>query len=367
MRVVVAPDCFTGTLTATAAAEAIAEGWRRRAPSDELDLCPLSDGGPGFLSVLSTALPGTSLAVTVPGPLGDPTPAELLLVQDDGQAVAYVESAQACGLHLVPAGSRDPTRTTTAGVATLLSEARASGATKIVLGLGGSATTDGGVGLLQALAAHEGLTWDDDLSAVATLGERWAGIDLVVATDVDAPLLGAQGAALGFSPQKGATDDQARELERRLTDFAAAALEATGLPQKLLVADGAGAAGGLGFGLMLLGARRVIGAMAVIDAVGLAERIGSSDLVVTGEGCFDWQSLRGKVVTGVARTAMDTGTPAVVIAGQVLVGRRESVAIGIEATYAVARDLQEVPAALADPVGTLAARAERVARTWSHG
>jgi glycerate kinase len=188
-----------------------------------------------------------------------------------------------------------------------------------------------------------------------------------VASDVDAPLLGPQGAALGFAPQKGATEQQALELEARLSGFANRALEATGLPAKLVLADGAGAAGGLGFGLFLLGARRVIGAQAVIDAVGLAERMAGGDLVVTGEGCFDWQSLRGKVVTGVARTAMELGTPAVVIAGQVLVGRRESVAIGIEATYPVAGDLSEVPAALADPVGTLAARAERVARTWSRG
>lgn len=366
MRVVIAPDCFTGTLTAPAAAEAIAQGWRRRAPSDELDLCPLSDGGPGFVGVLRTALPGSLLAVTVPGPLGEPAPAELLITVEGGTTVAYAESAQACGLHLVPEDRRDPTATTTAGVATLLLEARAAGARRVVLGLGGSGTTDAGAGMLRALAAAEGLVWDDDLTVLPALRERWSGVDLVVASDVDAPLLGPQGAALGFAPQKGASAAQAKQLEAELSAFAGRALEATGLPQKLLVADGAGAAGGLGFGLFLLGGRRVIGAQAVIDAVGLARRLAGSDLVVTGEGCFDWQSLRGKVVTGVARAALETGTPAVVIAGQVLVGRRESVAIGIEATYPVARDLTEVPAALADPVGTLAARAERVARTWSH-
>src|SRR4051794_8255029 len=117
MRVVIAPDCFTGTLTASAAADAIAEGWRRRAPSDELDLCPLSDGGPGFIDVLRTALPGALLRVTVGGPLNEPTPAELLLVEDGERTVAYVETAQACGLHLVPADRRDPGKTSTAGVA----------------------------------------------------------------------------------------------------------------------------------------------------------------------------------------------------------------------------------------------------------
>ncbi|HEX2804711.1 MAG TPA: glycerate kinase [Kineosporiaceae bacterium] len=382
MRVLIAPDCFTGTLTAGQAAQAVAAGWLRHAPEDVVDLCPLSDGGPGFVEVLHQVLGGRLLAVTVTGPLGDPVPAGVLLVQDtDGVPTGYVETAQACGLHLVPAGRRDPRVTTTAGVAGLLEAARQAGATRIVLGLGGSGTNDAGAGMLAALAGDDliapvrerliagggalaGLT-SSELAGLTTVRQRWAGIDLVIASDVDSPLLGLQGASAGFAEQKGATPEQAQALERCLADFAAAALDALGQDRRATSAAGAGAAGGLGFGLTLLGARRVPGSQAVLDAVGISDRLRASDLVVTGEGRFDWQSLRGKVVAGVAREALAVGTPVVVIAGQVQVGRREALAIGVESAYPVARTPQEVDAAIADPAGTLADRAERVARTWS--
>lgn len=388
MRVLLAPDCFTGTLSAPQAAAALAEGWRRHAPDDVLDVCPLSDGGPGFLEVLAAALPAGRLeAVTVTGPLGEPVPAGLLVVPGaDGGVTAYVESAQACGLHLVPADRRDPGRTTTRGVGDLLRAALDAGARRVVVGLGGSGTNDGGAGVLAALApphvvadpvtgavverlAAGGEALRDltaaDLAWLADVRSDWSGVDLVVASDVDIGLLGFHGASAGFAAQKGAGPEQAQALERCLGDLAAAATTALGLDPKLTATPGAGAAGGLGFGLMLLGATRVPGSTAVLEAVGLPERLRGSDLVVTGEGCFDWQSLRGKVVAGVARAAMDVGTPVVVVAGQVLVGRREAQTIGVDAAYPVASTPAEVAAAMADPHGTLAARAERVARTWS--
>jgi glycerate kinase len=382
VRVLIAPDCFTGTLTAGQAALAVATGWRRHAPDDVLDLCPLSDGGPGFVEVLHQVLGGRLLEVTVPGPLGGSTPAGVLLVPGpDGTGTAYVESAQACGLHLVPAGRRDPRMTGTAGVAGLLEAARQAGAGRIVVGLGGSGTNDAGAGLLGALAGDDlpaevrqrltgggaGLAGvvPAELTGLAAVRERWAGVELVIASDVDSPLLGLQGASAGFAAQKGATPEQAQALERCLGDFAAAALDALGLDRRATATAGAGAAGGLGFGLILLGGARVPGSRAVLDAVGIADRIRASDLVITGEGRFDWQSLRGKVVSGVAHEALAVGVPVVVIAGQVEVGRRESLAIGVESAYPVARTPQEVAAALADPAGTLADRAERVARTWS--
>jgi glycerate 2-kinase len=179
------------------------------------------------------------------------------------------------------------------------------------------------------------------------------------------PLLGFHGASAGFAEQKGATAEQAQRLERALGDFSAAACDAAGVPRSLAKEPGAGAAGGLGFALLLLGARRMPGASAVADAVGLTSRVRAADVVVTGEGTFDWQSLRGKVVRAVAAAGLEVGTPVVVVAGQVLVGRREALAIGVESAYAVADDPAAVRAALADPAGTLAARAERVARTWS--
>lgn len=397
MRVVIAPDCFTGTLTAPQAAAALAEGWRRQAPGDVLDLCPLSDGGPGFLEVLGTALGGRLEAVTVTGPLGEPVPAGLLLVDRPGEGpvegagdglvrpadvrTAYVESAQACGLHLVPADRRDPGRTTTRGVGELLLAARDAGARRVVVGLGGSGTNDAGAGVLAALLGpgHAGLaarlagggaalrgTTAADLAPLAAVRRAWADVELVVASDVDIALLGFHGASAGFAAQKGATPERAQELERCLGDLAHAAVTALGLDRGVTAQPGAGAAGGLGFGLMLLGARRVPGTAAVTAAVGLGERVRAADLVVTGEGSFDWQSLRGKVVAGVAAHAVEAGTPVVVVAGQVLVGRREAQAIGVDAAYPVARTPAEVDAALADPHATLAARAERVARTWSH-
>lgn len=380
-----APDCFAGTLSAGQAARAIADGWRRHAPADRLELCPLSDGGPGFLEVLRTGLGDELVAVTVPGPLGRPVPAGVLLTTDaDGRRTGYVESAQACGLHLVPADRRDPRVTSTAGVGALLEAARQAGAQRIVVGLGGSGTNDAGAGMLAWLAERAGLAADGrfaerlgrggaalrgcsraELAPLAGLRARWADVDLVIASDVDAPLTGFHGASAGFAQQKGATAEQAQELDRALGDFAAAAVQACGLPQRLAGQPGAGAGGGLGLGLLLLGGRRVPGSQEVLDIVRMGDRLRRNDLVVTGEGCFDWQSLRGKVVAGVARAALTTGTPVIVVAGQVRVGHREMSAIGVESAYPVARTPAEVRAALADPVRTLADRAQRVARTWS--
>lgn len=384
MHVVIAPDCFTGTLTATQAAEAMAAGWHDTAPHDTLTLLPLSDGGPGFLDVLARAVEGETVAVTVSDPVGREVPAAVLVVDRDGERTAYVESAQAAGLHLLGPDERDPALTSTWGVGQLLRAALAEGARRIVVGLGGSGTNDGGAGLLAALGAgpEEHLARggralagapDDALSGLLALREEFAGVDLVLATDVDNPLLGLQGASAVFGPQKGASPEVAQELEGalgRFTEIVARTLPVptdllTGAPRRLDKEPGAGAAGGLGYALYLLGGRRVSGVELVLDTVGFRDFVRGSDLVVTGEGSFDWQSLRGKVAAGVAEAALEAGLPSVVIAGQVLVGRRETMGLGISGTYAVAETAAEVDAALLDPVGTLRARAARVARTWS--
>ncbi len=392
MRVLLAPDSFTGTLTASQAAAAMRDGWAEQAPGDELSVCPLSDGGPGFVDTLASTLGGALEVVTVPGPLGDPVPASVLRVGD----TAYVETAQACGLHLVPPGLRDPTTTSTAGVGVLLTAAVQGGARRVVLGLGGSGTNDGGAGMLAALGAGPaallgrgggglGNLPADALANLVEVRRQLAGVRLLVATDVDVPLLGLQGASAGFAAQKGATPEQAQALEAALGRYAQVAQESLGPlagpdlltgsghdavavrrgRQRLSGAPGAGAAGGLGFGLLLLGGQRVAGASYVLDAVGLDARLAGAELVVTGEGCFDWQSLRGKVVAAVAQRALTAGVPTIVIAGQVEAGRRESTAAGIESSYAVADTPQQVAAALADPYGTLRTRTRRVARTWS--
>ncbi|MFW5474787.1 glycerate kinase [Knoellia sp. CPCC 206450] len=386
MHVVIAPDCFTGTLTATQAAEAMAAGWHDTAPRDALTLLPLSDGGPGFLDVLGRALDGEVAALTVSDPLGREVPAAVLVVEREGMRTAYVESAQAAGLHLLAADERDPALTSTWGVGQLLRAALEEKPDRIVVGLGGSGTNDAGAGLLSALGAGPpdllarggrvlATAPDDALSGLHAARELLEGVDLVAATDVDNPLLGFKGASAVFGPQKGASPEVAQELEGalgRFTEVVGRTLDApldllTGAPRRLDREPGAGAAGGLGYALFLLGGRRVSGVDLVLDAVGFRDVVRGSDLVVTGEGTFDWQSLHGKVAAGVAAAALEEGLPSVVLAGQVLVGRRETMGLGISGTYAVAETPEEVDAAFLDPVGTLRARAARVARTWSAG
>jgi glycerate kinase len=373
VRVLVATDCFTGTLSAGEAAAAIADGWRRTAPADDLRPLPLSDGGPGFLDVLHSALGGERLPVVVRGPLGGAVPAEVLLVADGADGpVAYVESAQACGLHLVPEDARDPAATTTHGVGELVAAAAATGARRIVVGLGGSATADGGAGLLAALGAGDDADLGHGLSGIpsappldlAVSVRALGGAEVVVAGDVDAPLIGPEGAVRGFGRQKGAAVGDLPALEERMAAWGAHLAAVAGMP-RLATAPGGGAAGGVGAALLALGAGRSPGAQVVADAVGLAAAAADCDVVVSGEGTFDWQSLRGKVVTAVARAGQAAAVPVVVIAGQVQVGRRELAAVGVDAAYAVADGPAEVAAALADPSGTLAARAARVAATWS--
>ena len=380
----IAPDCFTGTLSAGQAAEAIAGGWRLGAPPDDLTLVPLSDGGPGFLDVLSRALNGASVSVTASDPLGRPVPAKILMVDVAGTRTAYIESAQVCGLHLLVAGERNPSLTSTYGVGQLIEVGVAQGATRVVVGLGGSGTNDGGAGLLAALGAGDRQALaaggarlidleDEALAGLPAVRRRLSGIELALATDVDSPLLGFHGASAVFAPQKGATPEMAQQLESamgRLTEVAARALPPgrdllTGKQMRLEREAGAGAAGGLGYALLLLGGRRVSGVGAVLDAVGFESLVAATDLVITGEGTFDGQSLRGKVVAGVAQAGVAGAKPVVVIAGQVRLGRRQAMELGISGTYAVAENSAQIAAALADPAGTLSARTTRVATTWS--
>jgi glycerate kinase len=380
MRVLIAPDAFGGTLSARAAAEAIAEGWLRTAPEDVVVQAPLADGGPGFVDVLHASLGGDLVALEVTGPLRRPVVAHYLRVG----GTAYVESAQACGLHLLGDDERDPTTTTTRGVGELLAHAAAEGATQVVVGLGGSGTDDAGAGLLAALGATaydlHGHDATDALSA-GGLGLRAvagrdlspaltavAGLHLSAATDVDSPLLGLRGATNGFARQKGADEAAVMALEGSLESFARV-VGRTRDGKDPAVALGAGAAGGLGYALLHLGARRVPGIATVLDAVGLPELVSRSDLVVTGEGSFDWQSLRGKVVAGVAEAALAQGRPCVVLAGRVEVGRREYAATGVSGALAVVDDLRErglgPELAFSRPAESLADLAERAARTWS--
>jgi glycerate kinase len=391
MRVLIAPDCFGGTLSAIEAAEAIAAGWRSSAAQDELILRPLADGGPGFVDVLHAALGGTLHRRTVSDPLGRPVTAAWL--EHDG--TAYVESAQACGLHLVPVAEvlrdtrtrsavacgksiarhslrRDALAASTRGVGEIVVAALAAGVHTVVVGLGGSATTDGGAGLLAALGAPaidsrgEPLAPGGgplvDCAGLGTMPEL-GEVTLVAAADVDNPLLGPHGAARVFGPQKGAVPAAVETLELAMTRWSAVLVAATG--RDVRDAPGAGAAGGLGFALLALGASVESGAGMVRRLTGLDRAMDGAGLVVTGEGSFDRQSLRGKLVSSVAAAAACRGLPCVVLAGQVGVDLRNAAEAGIRAVYSVAEHAGSVTASLSDPAGTLAATASRVGTTWA--
>jgi glycerate kinase len=332
-RILVAPDKFAGTLSAAAAAAAIARGWRRQSPDATCDLAPLADGGPGFVRTMHAALGGEIRKCKTTGPTGAPVVAEWLWTPQ----TAYVEAAEAAGLHLTTS-PRDALAATSSGLAAVLSAAAQSGVGSVVVGVGGTGSTDGGRDLVQRLR-----TWP-------------AAVELVVATDVDNPLLGPEGAAAVFGPQKGADDAQVQVLEERLAAWAAECGLDPALP-------GAGAGGGLGYGLMALGARRVSGAQAVLDAVLPPDRMAAADLVITGEGSFDFQSLRGKLASAVAGRAQGAGVPCLVLAGRVTVGRREAAAAGIEACYAMV-DRFGSEDALTNAEARLADLAAEVAGTW---
>lgn len=368
----VAPDDFGGTLPAAQAAAAIGAGWQRGAAHDEVMLRPLSDGGPGFIDVLRTALDVTCVPVRLTDPLGRDVDGEILLCD----SVGYVESAQACGLHLLDKAERDPKVTTSYGLGMLLTAAVEAGARTVVLGLGGSATNDGGAGLLAAIGA---VPIDDSgrpvgsggaaLTAVAGVAgaARLRDVELVVATDVDNPLLGPAGASAVFGPQKGATPADVVLLDHALNRWAEILQTLPGCPPDVGELPGAGAAGGLGAALFALGGRREPGIALVRRLVGLDTSLDGAGLVITGEGSFDAQSLRGKVVSGVAAAAGERGLPCLVVAGQVSVGAEEMAAAGVTAAYSLAEHAGSVAAALAEPAAGLESLAERLAQEWATG
>jgi glycerate kinase len=321
-RWLVAPQEFKGTLTATEAAEAMAKGIRESSPEVVLDVAPLADGGPGTVDALLAGTRGERRRQVVRGPLGAPVEASWALL-DDGR-IAVVEMAAASGLSLLPPEARDARRASTYGTGELLRAALDSGCERIILGLGGSATTDAGTGALSALgyrfldasgqplppggAALSGLVRVDASGRHPRLG----AVEFLGATDVTAPLLGPDGAARLFGPQKGADAAAVEELEAALAHLASVVGDrAAGWP-------GAGAAGGFGFGLAaLLGARLVPGYELVARALGLERRVLLADVVLTGEGRFDRQTSLGKGPGGLARRAREHGTPVVLFAGGV--------------------------------------------------
>jgi glycerate kinase len=384
MRVVIAPTRFAGTLTAGEAAQAMARGWSAASPHDDLVLAPMSDGGPGFLDVLGDALGGQTLAATVEDPTGGAVPAVVLVVDDQGTRTAYVEAAQACGPDLVAEDLRDPAHTSSFGLGELLQLALSTEPRRLVVGVAGSAVHDAGAGLLAALGAGDrdvlaagGLALTQvttgDLPGLSSIVHRFRAVELVLATSAMLPLLGFQGASAVDAEDRGATKEEAQALEAAFGHWVDVVTRVLPQPRDLLGGGarrldrepGAGVAGGIGHALLLLGARRVDGARFVADQIGLPGLLADADLVVTGEGTYDWRSLRDSATAAVSELAMAAGIPAVALAGQVRVGRREAMTAGLSGAYAVCDRPEDLSGALADPMGTLEARAARVGATWS--
>lgn len=355
LRIVIAPDKFKGSLTAAEVARALAEGLA--GPGIETDQVPVADGGEGTVeAAVSTGF--RPVEVEVPGPLGDPVRATYAIgvPAGGGPETAVIELAAASGLDLLPhsADGRprfSPLRASSAGTGALVRAALDAGCTDLVLGVGGSANTDGGAGLLTALGAR---LLDADGRPVRSGGgglARLARVDLagldpriadariVLAADVSNPLLGPAGAAAVFGPQKGATADDIELLDRALAGYARLVAEALGAdPEALVAAPGAGAAGGVGFAaLSVLGGRMRPGIDLVCELVGLDRRLAGADAVITGEGSLDPQSLAGKSPIGVARRARAAGIPSVyAVCGRNLLTPDQAAGAGFDGVYALA-------------------------------
>ena len=319
-KILIAPAAFKGSLRPQEAAEAIAQGLRRALPEAELVPCPLADGGDGTLEVLLSALGGDLHRARVEDPLGRPVEAEFGVL--DG--VAVIEMARAAGLVLLSPGERDPLRASTYGVGQLVLAALDEGVREIWLGLGGGATVDGGAGFLQALGAQlldadgrpipkggEGLGKLTRLD-LSTVDPRVRRTRVVALCDVLGPLLGPRGARL-YMPQKGATPEQCEALERNLAHFAEVALRDAGIDVREI--PGAGAAGGLGAALALLGAELVSGSGFIAEKLGLREHIQKCDLIFGGEGQLDAQTLEGKGILKLAHLARAHQKPLVILCG----------------------------------------------------
>ena len=352
MRIVVAPNAFKGSLSALEAAEAIAEGVRAAAQDAELVLVPIADGGDGTVDALVTATRGERRTLWVRGPLGDPVDADYGLI--DGGSTAVIEMAKAAGLALVPPEKRDPRITTTYGVGELLQRAYEQGARHFIVGIGGSATNDGGAGMAQALGYHllddKGHELPPGGLALTRLARihvggvhaSWKEAQVDVACDVTNPLTGPSGASAVYGPQKGATPEMVADLDAALTHLADIIRRDLGVDVEQL--PGAGAAGGLGAGLVAFTAARLRpGAEMVMEALRLDERLAGAQLVITGEGRLDSQTARfGKGPAAVARHARQAGIPVVAIGGSIADETELRLLFdGLEATLAEPCSLEE--------------------------
>ena len=370
MRIVIAPDSFKECLAAEQVASAIARGWRQAAPEDQITEVPLADGGEGTTVALTEARKGELHEVTVTGPLGQPVTARYGLVNDGETAI--VEVAEGSGLHCVPANERNAMAASSRGTGELLLAALAHRPKTLIMGLGGSATTDGGVGILQALGARLLDARGQDITAGGTGLEQLASVDLkpaidrlsgvrlVVACDVNNPLLGPNGAAAVFGPQKGANAQQVVQLDANLGHFAALVQQ-----QGFDIASfpGSGAAGGIG-GMVagILGAQLRPGIELVMETVELESHVKGADLVITAEGAIDAQSAYGKTPAGVAGLASKYGVPVVGLAGKLGAELGELHQLGLTAAFSITPAPMDLQQAYQQAEANLEQSAEQLAR-----
>ncbi|WP_422930739.1 glycerate kinase [Singulisphaera sp. PoT] len=344
MRVVVAPDKFKGSLTAPVAAKAIARGVRNALPGVQIDEVPMADGGEGTVDALVSATQGRFHEVDVTGPLGEPVRARFGMLGDAKTAV--IEMASASGLVLVPRDRRDPSRTTTRGTGELVLAAISAGARRLIIGIGGSATNDGGAGFGQALGyrlidakGEEIGPGGGDLARLDRIDPsrrdpRLEGVEIAVACDVDNPLCGPRGASAIYGPQKGADPALIGRLDANLGHLAR--LVERDLGQNVRDVPGAGAAGGLGAGMMAFASGKLEpGVTLILNAVNLADRLEGADLCLTGEGGLDGSSVYGKTPVGVGRLARSLGCPAFALVGSLGAGAEGVLDHGIDAYFSI--------------------------------
>lgn len=345
MKIVIAPQGFKGNLTALEVARAIEAGVKRIVPDALTILKPMADGGEGTVQALVDATGGEIMTTEVTGPLGERINAHWGILND--RVTAVIEMAAASGLPLVPPEKRNPLTTTTYGTGELILAALAKGCRKLIIGIGGSATNDGGAGMAQALGARFLDAKGKELAPggaaladlehidVTNLDPRLVGFEVTLACDVNNPLCGPRGASAIYGPQKGATPELVEQLDAALAHYADVVRKDLGADVQNVA--GAGAAGGLGMGLMVfLKARLIPGIDVVIEATNLVADLTGADLVFTAEGRIDCQSAMGKVLTGVALKAKEFGSPVIALAGEVADDCRVVYEQGIDAVLSIA-------------------------------
>jgi glycerate kinase len=376
LKVVIAPQGFKGNLTALQVSQAIDRGIRRVLPDVVTSLVPMADGGEGTTQALIDALGGEMIPVEVTDPMGGRVLAHWGFLSDGVTAV--IEMAVASGLSLVPPGKRDPLSATTYGTGELIRHALEKGCRKFIIGIGGSATNDGGAGMAQALGARlldakgEAIAFGGAaLSSlehidVATLDSRLADCDILLACDVDNPLCGPNGASCVYGPQKGATSEMVAQLDRALAHYADVIERDLGIDIRDI--PGAGAAGGLGAGLMVfLKARLEPGVEVIIQATGLIAHLKGAELVFTGEGRIDGQTACGKTPVGVARRAKELGLPVIAIAGEIGDGYQAVFGEGIDSVFSIAPGPISLSQSLSMAEELTADTAERAVRLFISG